>query len=179
MRLKEALKLLGVKEKVLKSYMLEEAWGDLKKAEVEIVDFKKLDLNAIPYKNTHTGSLGDSIDFCHFLLVYPTDIIQIPYNETHRSNYAHDQEWEDEDGITIREAIEKYGLPLALLQVEHELEDWPGSEYINEWNFILYKVSSFDDEKIKKIRRRVEDRLRKSSTEDILRIAIALNVKID
>ena len=178
MRLNEALKLLGVREKVLKSYLIKEAWGDLRKAEVEIVDFKKLDLKAIPYENTHTGSLGDSVDFCHFLLIYPEDIIQVAYNEIHRSNYAHDQEWEDEDGITIKEAIEKHGLPVAILQVEHELEDWPGSEYVNEWNFILYKVSSVN-EKIKKIRRRVEDRLRKSSTEDILRIAIALDVKID
>jgi len=179
MRLNEALKLLGVREKVLKSYLIKEAWGDLRKAEIKVADFKELDLNVIPYENTHTGSLGDSVDFCHFLLIYSEDIIQIPYNEIHRSNYAHDQEWEDKDGITIKEAIEKDGFPLAILQVEHELEDWPGSEYVNEWNFILYKISSFDNEKIKKIRRRVEDRLRKSSTEDILRTAIALDVKID
>lgn len=127
------------------------------------------------------GSMGESKTKILYYAVCEDSTILPPPNATFSfgSNYANSQSGEGE-GVTLGDAWgEELGKIKYVVEYRRECDDWPGKKIINEMVITLHLVRDVDEERIRRIRRRSEDALRKSDATTILRVATALGVKLD
>ena len=96
------------------------------------------------------------------------------------SNYAYTQTVES-DGIPLGVAWgDDLNKVRYVVEYNRDLDDWEGGHnYSNDRICTLYLIREDDGERIKKIRRRCEDALRKSDATTVLRISAILNVKLE
>lgn len=148
-----------------------------------IVKITKLSdlVNKIPKDINHDGCMGASVEkIDYFGLLKDGNVLPSPepyFLSTSNEAHSQDLEWEGTVlGDAWGEALDdiKY-----VVEYNRQLNDWPCGDYVNERCVILHLVRQDDEERIKKIRRRSEDLLRKSDPTMILRIASILKVKLD
>lgn len=132
--------------------------------------------------NSWTGSCGEDMEVnLFFAILQNGEVLGSPPPDFRQgSNYAYSTTYEGE-GIPLGEAWgEKLSEIRYVAEYLRDYNDWEGSsDYRNERILILHLVRDDDEERIKKIRRRTEDALRKSDPTTILRIASILGVKIN
>jgi len=150
--------------------------------EIRVEPTKLSDLmDKVPQDYSHDGSMGQSRGLVlYFGICEDGEILPSPAPDYRSSsNYAHTQTVE-EDGIAIGEAWgEELNKIKYVVEYNRDLDDWEGGHLTDERFILLHLVRQDDEERIKKIRRRCEDALRKSDSTTILRIATIMGVKLD
>jgi len=137
-------------------------------------------LNWVGDSYYHDGSMGVSEEYRIYTLICDDgDVIQVPYSYHWSSNYAHSQTRDEDAEGTLKDVLPLQGKVIAIFEDWKEINDWPGQEYINEGGYKLYLLRPIPEEKIRKIRRRCEDVLRKSNPQTVLGVAHFLGVRLD
>jgi hypothetical protein len=153
------------------------------------VSEEKLVINSKPFQNwnkipdfySKDGSMGfEQSSEEVFLLLNDGSWHEVTSNYYYESNYAHTPTI-DEPGLSVADYISAKGIKTTDIEavVLHKVEfsDWSGQEKEDEKKTTVYPVKIID---VKKIRRRVEDALRKTNSEStVLNLAVRLGCKID
>jgi len=128
------------------------------------------------------GSLGvtKSINNFHAICEDGTILPSPDPEYSFGSNYAHSKR-EEREGVALGDAWgEHLNHVKYVVEYVRDLNDWSGGEVTNEMRLTLFLVREDDEKRVKRIRRRVEDTLRKSGDPTIiLRLATILGVKLD
>lgn len=91
----------------------------------------------------YDGSAGETYNWEELWAVLPDGTVQVVPTQdecSSDSNYAHSQP-RHEEGQPIIEALVGLEETHYLVLLERELENWPGREYVNEFNVTIYKPS--------------------------------------
>jgi hypothetical protein len=147
-----------------------------------VINFTPFDnWNFVPWIDSHYGSLGqDETSRSVYLLT--TDNVWHKIPSEFESECFHDHQGRHSgDGMSVVEYISKEGIPSnkidAIVVDRIDYRDWQGQDVTDDREVRVYPVRTIDTGKI---RRRVEDALRKTSDEStILNLAVRLGVKID
>lgn len=133
-------------------------------------------------ENSWNGSCGESLELNMFFAILENGKVldSPPPDYRQGSNYAYSTT-EEGDGTPLGEA---WGNDISrvryVVEYYRDFNDWEGThDYRNERILVLHIVRDDDEERIRRIRRRAEDALRKSNPTQVLRIASILEVKLD
>ncbi len=151
--------------------------------EIQVRTTKLSDLVSRKAKNNSwDGSCGESLELnMLFAILEDGEILDSPPPDYRQgSNYAYSTTYEGE-GIPLGDAWGEYLNEIKyVVEYFRDYNNWEGtSDYRDERILILHLIREDDKDQIKKIRRRVEDALRKSDPTQILRIASILGVKLN
>jgi hypothetical protein len=154
---------------------------NIKEEKMEIQSNPFQDWNKIPDFYSKDGSMGfEQSSEEIFLLLNDGSWHEVTSNYYYESNYAHTPTI-DEPGLSVADYISAKGIKTTDIEavVLHKVEfsDWSGQEKEGERETKVFPTKPIDTGKI---RRRVEDALRKTNDEStILNLAVRLGVKID
>jgi len=134
-------------------------------------------LSFCPYEDHYRSSLGwvDAMDQAWVITREGWHPVRASYSW--RSTDRHEPDVERQ-GETVAEAIARLRSPIMGVAVYSRVhDDFHPSDNGEGWT--LYLPEPVKDDRLRKIRRRVEDRLRKAPAETILAVAALLEVKLD
>jgi hypothetical protein len=137
--------------------------------------------NFTPWSDTCHGSMGsEEQSRCVYLLTLDGEWLVVPGDYESKSNYAYEGTHSG-DGMSVAELLSAKGISSseidAVIVDRIDFRDWEGQDVTDEREVRVYPVRPIDTGKI---RRRVEDALRKTNNEStILSLAVRLGVKID
>jgi len=126
-----------------------------------------------PFEEWNTGAMGEGYKFRRVFLIYGNRKVEVKPKYYHHDNSGTEDR---EDGETIREKIKENGIPSQVLIFEHEDWSWEGMGSGKTEKSYLLIIEKPTEEEIKKLRRKVEDVLRKSNYLKILEVAYDLNI---
>jgi hypothetical protein len=137
--------------------------------------------NLVPWMDSHYGSLGQD-ETSRLVFILTTDNVWHSVPVEGESESFHDHQGKHSgDGMSVADYISEKGISSseidAVIVDRIDYRDWQGQDLMDEREVSVYPSHPID---IKKIRRRVEDALRKTTDESvILSLAVRLGCKID
>lgn len=137
-------------------------------------------LGTVPSYDFHDGSMGVSEDWeGYFAILRSGKILSSEDEGSVSSNYAHSETVRRVAAPLGRQWAESLGEIRAVLHIALTISNWSGQEQKDEREVFLTLIQAEDLERVKKIRRRVEDHLRKSSSTEVLAVAGLLGVSVE
>jgi hypothetical protein len=149
--------------------------------ELEIQSTPFTEWDFIPWMDSHYGSLGQD-ETSRLVFILTTDNVWHKIPSEFESECFHDHQGRHSGtGMTVAEFLSAKGISSdeieAVVLSRVDYRDWQGQDEMDEREVLVYPSRPIDT---KKIRRRVEDALRKTNDESvILSLAVRLGVKID
>ena len=128
---------------------------------------------------SHGGSLGSS-ELCrlYWAITEDGEVLTPPREDSHSGdNTSHVQDVNSE-GINLGEGWENISHIKYVVEYVSDYESWEGGSLTDDCFIVLHLVRDDDKDRIKKIRRRTEDALRKAGATEVLRIAALLDVNM-
>lgn len=137
-------------------------------------------LSQKPYIDTYDYCDGGSNYSCRIFLTNGKDWIEVlPREEDHRYAARHEPDTHT-DGVSVGEWLAEHPdfRPIAILTRSRAYCSWEGEDEGPDWS--LYLLRPLPDEQVRRVRRRIEDWLRKeASPEVIMGLASTFGLKLD
>jgi len=129
------------------------------------------------YEDSYSWCDGNSAEgTIYYVLTKDGKLLEVPYDSSGSTGSG--EQWNNDYGMTVAEFLKEEGINYQdvayIIEKEFNYCTWerrPDERYLAS----IYPVQPLD---IKKIRRRIEDRLRKSCNSDIIATAVFLGVKL-